>query len=565
MQTVLDSTFHIYPCPCETYLDSLEVRYILPGKSTHEFFLDYGAHETIQYARNVNALNELQERLSPAVLADVDPQMFWSSVLHSKLLVKELNNLQAPATLVQEWSNVYGCYLKTIVDLKATVYSASEAVRLLPNPVTNQWNLINANIHLTVAERNAKLAILLTLRWGFKDLKNNNAPRGTNNVIEVMDNYIGSELDMEVAKLTQSMNSSDPQDLEIALAHMLLWGESRTCDHCGKKHKPKDLKDCSQCKGASYCGPECQRAAWPIHKKACKELQAAYVPKAEAPQVKVQNSAKVSEKRREKQVRDQEQGLNMFAEACGIGYLCVLWAPKYPIPNAISFKALKSDTIFKMSLNSMGGMNGLPNNILDIVQLMYTEAEEGAFRRFQNDLSDFDPVSRLCLACGPLVNLALAKGVIDEALLQVNGSVSALKMKWVGFTPLEWAAPKGHQEIVEWLVTDPRTSLLTQVGAPVGWACYTNQVEVARYLVQHGASPEATNEIFWDHRPPLLAAAENGKLEAVQFLVEECKVSISIQWRGNNILNHIQMSPNWSEQKGFKAVRKYAMKKLKSN
>lgn len=484
--------------------------------------------------------------------------MFWSSVLHSKLLVKELSNLQAPATLVKEWSNVYSCYLKTIMEFKETVPSASEAVRLLPNPGTNQWNLINDKIHRTVAERNAKVAILLTVRWGLMHLEKNAAP----SVIEVMDNYIGSELDYEVAKLTKAMSSSDPLDLQLAINQLINWGESRTCDNCGKKHKPKDLKDCSRCKGASYCGPECQRAAWPNHKKVCKELQAAYVPEAEASRPMIGSSAKVSARRREKNLQQQQQGINMFAEACGIGYLRILWSPRHPAFNAISFRAFKSDTIFKISMNSMGGLNA-PSAIPEILQQMCSEAEPLAFRSFKHDLSDFDPVSRLCLACGPLSDLAMAKSIINDALRQVNGSVSDLKMKWVGFTPLEWAARKGHHEIVEWLATDPRTSLLLLVGSPVGWSCYTDQVEVAQYLVQHGASPEATDEVFWDHRPPILAAAENGKLEAVKFLVEECNVSISTQCRGNGILDHIQnMVPDWKEQKSFKVLHKYVIKKL---
>lgn len=59
------------------------------------------------------------------------------------------------------------------------------------------------------------------------------------------------------------------------------------------------------------------------------------------------------------------------------------------------------------------------------------------------------------------------------------------------------------------------------------------------------------------------AAAENGMLDAVRFLVEECGVSLTPQWRGNGILQHIEMSPNWNEQKGHRAVRKHAVKKLK--
>jgi hypothetical protein len=43
-------------------------------------------------------------------------------------------------------------------------------------------------------------------------------------------------------------------------------------------------------------------------------------------------------------------------------------------------------------------------------------------------------------------------------------------------------------------------------------------------FLDNGASPKGTNERFWDSRPQLLAAAENGKLDAVKFLVEECGI-----------------------------------------
>ena len=34
----LEAKFHIYPCPCEAYLDALEVRFLAPGRSTHSLF-----------------------------------------------------------------------------------------------------------------------------------------------------------------------------------------------------------------------------------------------------------------------------------------------------------------------------------------------------------------------------------------------------------------------------------------------------------------------------------------------------------------------------------------------
>jgi len=40
------------------------------------------------------------------------------------------------------------------------------------------------------------------------------------------------------------------------------------CSHCGKEGVA--LK-CSRCKQASYCGAECQKSAWPVHKKTCEK------------------------------------------------------------------------------------------------------------------------------------------------------------------------------------------------------------------------------------------------------------------------------------------------------
>ena len=39
------------------------------------------------------------------------------------------------------------------------------------------------------------------------------------------------------------------------------------CAHCGKHGT--ELRRCSRCRLASYCGAECQRAGWKLHKAAC--------------------------------------------------------------------------------------------------------------------------------------------------------------------------------------------------------------------------------------------------------------------------------------------------------
>ena len=48
--------------------------------------------------------------------------------------------------------------------------------------------------------------------------------------------------------------------------------KTSTCDHC---KEVKSIKHCSACKVASYCGKECQRAAWQAgHKIQCREIKA---------------------------------------------------------------------------------------------------------------------------------------------------------------------------------------------------------------------------------------------------------------------------------------------------
>ncbi|KAL8175039.1 UNVERIFIED_CONTAM: hypothetical protein K2H54_010265 [Gekko kuhli] len=51
------------------------------------------------------------------------------------------------------------------------------------------------------------------------------------------------------------------------------------CAECKKLPEslpnPKSLRRCKRCQNVYYCGSECQRANWPVHKKFCKKLKLA--------------------------------------------------------------------------------------------------------------------------------------------------------------------------------------------------------------------------------------------------------------------------------------------------
>jgi hypothetical protein len=50
------------------------------------------------------------------------------------------------------------------------------------------------------------------------------------------------------------------------------------CDHHSCRAYICDVQPlhrCGGCRGPSYCSKSCQKAAWPAHKEACKELAAA--------------------------------------------------------------------------------------------------------------------------------------------------------------------------------------------------------------------------------------------------------------------------------------------------
>ena len=49
------------------------------------------------------------------------------------------------------------------------------------------------------------------------------------------------------------------------------------CDACGAKGGDGGMKlsTCRTCQGVSYCGKDCQRAAWPTHQPVCRVRRSA--------------------------------------------------------------------------------------------------------------------------------------------------------------------------------------------------------------------------------------------------------------------------------------------------
>jgi len=130
-----------------------------------------------------------------------------------------------------------------------------------------------------------------------------------------------------------------------------------------------------------------------------------------------------------------------------------------------------------------------------------------------------DPKVRLWLSVFYLPHLGKAQAAVAAIeAARGAGAIAGLRASpGPGFTPLDWACRKGHLGIVRFLVVDPRTRGLMRAGAPVAWACHTGRVECARAVVAAGGSVNATSACSFG-KPPLLLAAENGSLRAMQWL-----------------------------------------------
>ena len=122
------------------------------------------------------------------------------------------------------------------------------------------------------------------------------------------------------------------------------------------------------------------------------------------------------------------------------------------------------------------------------------------------------------LACGFRPSLDTVKSLFHQLPIPIN----EIRLPGTQFSALDWAARKGHESIVRWLITEGKADV--SVGAPVVWACYTNRVNIAKILVDEFGADARQIEPGYG-RQAIHLAAENGSIEALKWLVEEKGIS----------------------------------------
>lgn len=563
-ESVKHGAYQIYPCALSQFLDAHEVRYVdVSGnqKETtfwHEIYLDYGVDEAIMYAKHAVALGE-PDRLHPAVLSAVDPQAYWSAMLWYPKFIQTLQELNLSVDLIDAWKELGNGRTRSKKYFTEASMNFNFGPTVTKGPEEN-WGITNSkDLHKRIATDFAICsfeAIHLAVAESSVD---------TSNVVcNSLEYYKGHEIEHYLqgkTKFFESMKKErerngdvvDPERLTKLYnramrsvgferdSNVCLPDAERTCDNCGKRSKKK-LMVCSRCEGASYCNATCQKQHWKEHRNTCSrvfvQVQKQMAKMGISPENVTMKSSTGS--------TTLPTVAGMFSEVSGSGSVRIMWRPGF------------INTIY---------LNDVTDSTMTIAEKEYSATNDRSSQReiHFREFSDLTPELRFLVCCGPLPQLGLVQQCVDDAISSCNGAIHQLKFPIVGFTPLEWAAKKGNLDIVKWLCTDERTKELIGVGCPVGWAGYTGQVEIMRELTKHGADPSKTDDVFWCSTPPMLVAAQNGKLDAVKFYVEECKQDIGmVDEEGNNILKHVKISQNWLEIEGHVETHKWAKAMLKS-
>ena len=514
-RAVRAGAYHIYPCSYFEYLDALEVRFSFSSGSKHEIWLDYGPVETKGYVENAFAL-DATDRLYPEILAQVDPQAFWSAILHYETFMTALrSNLAPESKLLTEWIDLKKGFDKSHADIREIEKEMEMA--LLPDE-RGKWAITNENDHYLIGLRNAQAAIVATFKRG----KDDGIVQSADSKFEILDYYRGTQIEKDIFAVDKAAKSSDPSEVTRIITLLMVGLPTDSADVCATCGNPGGLSLCSRCQCIAYCCRECQKRDWKSHKSLCTKIHG-------------DETLKVRLYRPRSSLPTKQC---MFSEVSGIGSLSIFWSGTKGVPNFINHNS---------GHYPVADLSGATSN-----QMLKFE-----------DLRELNPLWRFTLTCGPLPSLDTAKACLDEALKMVGGDPRKLRVESAGFTALEWAAKKGNKATVEWLCQDDRTKILVSVGSPIGWAAYTGKVEIMRILLSYGADAGATDEVLWQYQQPFLVAASNGQLEAMKFLIDECGQDISMCDRaGRGVLANIEESPTWKELEGHRSAHKWAKKKL---
>ena len=168
--SVREGNFHIYPCPLPYYHDAWEVRFKDENVAAQDIFLDYGKTEALLYAKNAAALSE-ERRLSPSVLAEVDPQAFWAAVLRVEDFIQELLSLDLKKE-AEAWQK-----MKTGVDKSKESCSEIASkywMKAKFYPSADEWDVSNADRHT----KESSLHAIIGLRLIAKAVANASASAG---------------------------------------------------------------------------------------------------------------------------------------------------------------------------------------------------------------------------------------------------------------------------------------------------------------------------------------------------------------------------------------------------
>jgi len=230
-----------------------------------------------------------------------------------------------------------------------------------------------------------------------------------------------------------------------------------SCAAC--KALSRSLRKCQACKSVQYCSVDCQTNHWQEHKPVCVSLRPAA--SSEQPQKKLSCKSYCA------------------TDASAWGHVALFYFGKKPpigVESQLSCTARGQPKV----RHSFRSVDDLPTELQFLVSCGF--------------LPDLERVKRLC----PMVD------------------VNTLRLPGARFTALEWAARKGNFDIAQWLCKHGGAD--AKVGTPVLWACYTNNVRVAKHLVDdYGANLQAIDPGFG--MAAIHISAENGQLGSVQWLV----------------------------------------------